>query len=178
MKILTDKAPTVNVASILTQDEMAGITEYIHHYPQARAAVLDALKLVQKRNGWVDDAQVAAVANMLDIAISDVEGVATFFNRIYRSPVGEHVILICDSVACYLTGYEQLAQSFKDNLGIEFGQTTLDGKFTLLPSCCLGNCDKGPAVLIGEDTYGPVLPEEVPELLAYYAGELDEGAVA
>ena len=52
---------------------------------------------------WLgDDAQVAAVANMLDIAISDVEGVATFFNRIYRSPVGEHVILICDSVACYL----------------------------------------------------------------------------
>ena len=169
MKIVTDKTPKVDVASILTSAEIAGIDEYIHHYPQARAAVLDALKLVQKRNGWVDDAQVAAIANMLDIATADVEGVATFFNRIYRSPVGRHVILICDSIACYLTGYEALADAFKRELGIEFGQTTADGRFTLLPICCLGNCDKGPSVLIDEDTYGPVLPSEVLMLLEQYA---------
>ncbi len=169
MKIVTDKTPKVDVASILTSAEIAGIDEYIHHYPQARAAVLDALKLVQKRNGWVDDAQVAAIANMLDIATADVEGVATFFNRIYRSPVGRHVILICDSIACYLTGYEALADAFKRELGIEFGQTTADGRFTLLPICCLGNCDKGPSVLIDEDTYGPVLPSEVSMLLEQYA---------
>ncbi|MDH2273541.1 NADH-quinone oxidoreductase subunit NuoE [Moraxella porci] len=169
MKIVTDKTPKVDVASILTSAEIAGIDEYIHHYPQARAAVLDALKLVQKRNGWVDDAQVAAIANMLDIATTDVEGVATFFNRIYRSPVGRHVILICDSIACYLTGYEALADAFKRELGIEFGQTTADGRFTLLPICCLGNCDKGPSVLIDEDTYGPVLPSEVLMLLEQYA---------
>lgn len=169
MKIVTDKTPKVDVASILTSEEIAGIDEYIHHYPQARAAVLDALKLVQKRNGWVDDAQVAAIANMLDIATADVEGVATFFNRIYRSPVGRHVILICDSIACYLTGYEALADAFKRELGIEFGQTTADGRFTLLPICCLGNCDKGPSVLIDEDTYGPVLPSEVSMLLEQYA---------
>ncbi|OOS25744.1 NADH-quinone oxidoreductase subunit NuoE [Moraxella pluranimalium] len=169
MKIVTDKTPKVDVASILTSEEIAGIDEYIHHYPQARAAVLDALKLVQKRNGWVDDAQVAAIANMLDIATTDVEGVATFFNRIYRSPVGRHVILICDSIACYLTGYEALADAFKRELGIEFGQTTADGRFTLLPICCLGNCDKGPSVLIDEDTYGPVLPSEVSMLLEQYA---------
>ena len=169
MKIVTDKTPKVDVASILASAEIAGIDEYIHHYPQARAAVLDALKLVQKRNGWVDDAQVAAIANMLDIATTDVEGVATFFNRIYRSPVGRHVILICDSIACYLTGYEALADAFKRELGIEFGQTTADGRFTLLPICCLGNCDKGPSVLIDEDTYGPVLPSEVSMLLEQYA---------
>ena len=169
MKIVTDKTPKVDVASILTSAEIAGIDEYIHHYPQARAAVLDALKLVQKRNGWVDDAQVAAIANMLDIATADVEGVATFFNRIYRSPVGRHVILICDSIACYLTGYEALADAFKRELGIEFGQTTADGRFTLLPICCLGNCDKGPSVLIDEDTYGPVQPDEVAQLLELYA---------
>ena len=169
MKIVTDKTTKVDVASILTSAEIAGLDEYIHHYPQARAAVLDALKLVQKRNGWVDDAQVAAIANMLDIATADVEGVATFFNRIYRSPVGRHVILICDSIACYLTGYEALADAFKRELGIEFGQTTADGRFTLLPICCLGNCDKGPSVLIDEDTYGPVLPSEVSMLLEQYA---------
>ncbi len=168
MKIVTDKTPKVDVEAILTSEEIAGIDEYIHHYPQARAAVLDALKLVQKRNGWVDDAQVAAIANMLGIAIADVEGVATFFNRIYRQPVGRHVILLCDSIACYLTGFEEVEQALKQALGIDYGQTTIDGRFTLLPVCCLGNCDKGPSILIDEDTYGPVKADEVLTLLEYY----------
>lgn len=168
MKIVTDKTPKVDIYSILTADEIVGIKEYIHHYPQPRAAVLDALKLVQRRNGWVNDAQVAAIANMLSIAVADVEGVATFFNRIYRMPVGRHVILLCDSIACYLTGFEQLESQFKSELGIDYGQTTPDGRFTLLPICCLGNCDKGASVLIDEDTYGPVRPDEVKYLLEQY----------
>lgn len=168
MKIVTSHTPKVNIQAILTPDEIAGINAYIHHYPQPRAAVLDALKLVQKRSGWVNDAQVHAIANMLSIAAADVEGVATFFNRIYRMPVGRHVILLCDSIACYLTGYEPLAAAFKQFLGIEYGQTTKDGRFTLLPICCLGNCDKGASVLIDEDTYGWVTPEDVPLLLEQY----------
>lgn len=169
MKIVTDKAPKVDVASILTAAEIAAIHEFMHHYPHARAASLDSLKIVQKRNGWVDDAQVNAIANMLDVPVTDIDGVATFFNRIYRQPVGRHVILICDSVACYLTGYEALSTAFRTQLGIEYGQTTTDGRFTILPICCLGNCDKGPAVLIDEDTYGPVQPDEVAQLLELYA---------
>lgn len=168
IKIVSDKAPKVEVQSILTAEEITAIHEFMHHYPHARAASLDALKVVQKRNGWVDDAQVNAVANMLDVPVTDVEGVATFFNRIYRSPVGRHVILICDSVACYLTGYEALSAELQKQLGIGYGQTTPDGRFTLLPICCLGNCDKGPAVLIDEDTYGPVTPAEVTQLLELY----------
>lgn len=168
MKIVTDKTPKVDIHAILTPQEIDGIHHHIHHYPQPRAAVLDALKLVQKRNGWIDDAQLHAIAYMLDIPPSDVEGVATFFNRIYRMPVGRHVILICDSIACYLTGYEALADTFKRTLGIEYGQTTSDGRFTLLPICCLGNCDKGTSVLIDEDTYGSVTPDDVPLLLEQY----------
>ncbi|CAM4059503.1 NADH-quinone oxidoreductase subunit NuoE [Psychrobacter arenosus] len=168
IKIVSDKAPKVDIQSILTAEEITAIHEFMHHYPHARAASLDALKVVQKRNGWVDDAQVNAVANMLDVPVTDVEGVATFFNRIYRSPVGRHVILICDSVACYLTGYEALSAELQKQLGIGYGQTTPDGRFTILPICCLGNCDKGPAVLIDEDTYGPVTPAEVTQLLELY----------
>lgn len=169
MKIVSDKTPKVDVANILTANEIAAIDDFMHHYPQARSASLDALKIVQKRNGWVDDAQVNAIANILDIPVTDIDGVATFYNRIYRQPVGRHVILICDSVSCYLTGYEALSAAFKTELGIEYGQTTADGRFTILPICCLGNCDKGPAVLINEDTYGPVQPDEVAQLLELYA---------
>ena len=169
MKIVSDKTPKVDVASILTTSEIAAINEFMHHYPQARAASLDALKIVQKRNGWVDDAQVNAIANILEVPVTDIEGVATFYNRIYRQPVGRHVILICDSVSCYLTGYDALSVAFRAELGIEYCQTTADGRFTILPICCLGNCDKGPAVLIDEDTYGPVQPDEVAQLLELYA---------
>ncbi len=169
MKIVSDKTPKVEVASILTAAEIDAIHEFMHHYPHPRAASLDALKIVQRRNGWVDDAQVNAIANILDIPVTDIDGVATFFNRIYRQPVGRHVILICDSIACYLTGYEALSNAFKAELGIDYGQTTADGRFTILPICCLGNCDKGPAVLIDEDTYGPVQPNEVAQLLELYA---------
>ena len=169
MKIVTDKAPKVDVESILTSAEITAIHDFIHHYPHARAASLDSLKIVQKRNGWVDDAQVNAIANLLDIPVTDLDGVATFFNRIYRQPVGRHVILLCDSVSCYLTGYEALSAELRAQLGIDYGQTTSDGRFTILPICCLGNCDKGPAVLIDEDTYGPVQPDEVAQLLELYA---------
>ncbi len=169
MMILTDKKPRVQIENILTAQEIHDIEHYMHHYPDPRAASLDALKIVQKRNGWVDDAQVAGVAQMLGIAVTDVEGVATFYNRIYRQPVGRHVILLCDSIACYLMGSEDLAAGLMDHLGIRYGQTTPDGRFTLLPICCLGNCDKAPTIMIDEDTLDLVSIQQIPELLEDYA---------
>ncbi|XID75496.1 NADH-quinone oxidoreductase subunit NuoE [Alkanindiges sp. WGS2144] len=168
MMILTDKKPRVNVEAILTAQEIHDIEHYIEHYPDPRAASLDALKIVQKRNGWVDDAQVAAIGQVLGISAADLEGVATFYNRIYRRPVGRHVILLCDSIACYLMGAEPLADTFKKHLGIDYGQTTADGRFTLLPICCLGNCDKAPTLMIDEDTHDLVAASNIPALLEQY----------
>jgi len=158
----------IDVNAVLTADEQAALHEFMHHYPDSRAASLDALKHVQKKNGWVNDEQVVAVAAVLGISVPDVEGVATFYNRIYRQPVGRHVILLCDSIACYLMGNESLAEVFKRKLGIQYGQTTPDGRFTLLPICCLGNCDKAPSLMIGEDTFGLVSEAQVDELLEQY----------
>jgi len=94
--------------------------------------------------------------------------VATFYNLIFRQPVGRHVIMICDSISCYLTGYEQILAYLKKTLGVEFGQTTLDNRFTLLPICCLGNCDNGPAMRINSDYHGRLTPERVDAILAEY----------
>lgn len=168
MMILTDKTPRVHVAEILTSDELHEIEHFMHHYPYPRAACLDALKIVQRRNGWVDDAQLHAIAQVLSMSVADLEGVATFYNRIYRRPVGRHVILLCDSIACFLMGAETLAEAFQRELGIGFGQTTPDGRFTLLPICCLGNCDKGPTLMIDEDTHGLVAVSSVKQLLEKY----------
>ena len=144
------------------------ILHAIHHYDDARAASIDALKIVQKRHGWVPDEAIDAIAGILGIPGSDVEGVATFYNLIFRRPVGRHVIKVCDSIGCFLTGYEELTAAIKKHLAIEYGQTTADGRFTLLPICCLGNCDKGPTLMIDNDTHGPVSVADVPALLERY----------
>jgi NADH-quinone oxidoreductase subunit E len=144
------------------------ILHSIEHYDDARAASIDALKIVQKRHGWVPDEAIAAIGDILGIPSADVEGVATFYNLIFRKPVGRHVIKVCDSIGCFLTGYDDLISAIKQDLNIDYGQTTADGRFTLLPICCLGNCDKGPTLMIDDDTHGPVTRTQVATLLEQY----------
>jgi NADH-quinone oxidoreductase subunit E len=152
----------------LHQDDREEILHCIEHYEDPRAASIDALKIVQKRHGWVPDEAIPAVGKILGITNADVEGVATFYNMIFRKPVGRHVIKVCDSIGCFLTGYEDIITAIKQQLGIEYGQTTPDGRFTLLPVCCLGNCDKGPTLMIDDDTHGPLTVNEIPALLERY----------
>lgn len=153
----------------LHADDCAAITHEAAQYDDPRAAVIEALKLVQKRHGWVPDAAVPAIAQALGVSSTEVEEVATFYNLIFRQPVGRHVIKLCDSVSCYLTGYEDVASALKHKLGVDFGQTTADGRFTLLPICCLGACDKGPVAMIDDDTHGRLDPASLDSILERYA---------
>ncbi len=137
---------------VLSHSERSAIEHEIHHYEDARAATIEALKIVQKERGWVPDGAIPAIAAQLGIPASDVEGVATFYSQIFRQPVGRHIIRLCDSVVCFITGYQSVLQALESQLGIGLGQTTPDGRFTLLPVCCLGNCDKGPTLMIDDDT--------------------------
>ena len=152
----------------LHPDDRAAIEHEIGHYEDARAASIEALKIVQHRHGWVPDGAIGAIGEVLGIPATDVEGVATFYNLIFRRPVGRHVIKVCDSVSCFLTGYEEVKQSFVAKLGVELGHTTPDGRFTLLPICCLGACDKGPVLMIDQDTHFDVAPDKIDALLEAY----------
>lgn len=153
---------------VLSPAECAAIEHEMAHYEDARAASIGALKIVQDARGWVPDGAIAAIGRMIGIPASDVEGVATFYNLIFRQPVGRHVIKVCDSIACFLTGYDELKAALCAELGIELGQTTADSRFTLLPICCLGNCDKGPTLMIDDDLHGPLTPTAVRDLLETY----------
>jgi NADH-quinone oxidoreductase subunit E len=153
---------------VLHADDRAAIEHETHHYEDPRAASIEALKIVQHRHGWVPDGAIAAIGEVLGIPGADVEGVATFYNLIFRRPVGRHVIKLCDSVSCYLTGYDDVKKAFSDRLGVGLGQTTADGRFTLLPICCLGACDKGPVLMIDQDTHFDVAPDRINELLERY----------
>lgn len=161
------KSPAADT-SFFSEDELAAIRHGMMHYEQPRAACIDALKVVQATHGWVPDAAIPAIASLLGITEADVESVATFYSMIFRQPVGRHVIKICDSIACYLTGYEEVIAAVRDATGLDWGQTSEDGRFTLLPVCCLGNCDKAPSLMIDDDTWGPVAPDDIAALLERY----------
>jgi NADH-quinone oxidoreductase subunit E len=149
-------------------DDFVSIEAEIGHYEDPRAASIGALKIVQRRHGWVPDAAIPAIGKVLGIPASDVESVATFYNLIFRRPVGRHVIKLCDSVACFLTGYEAVRDELCKQLGVGFGQTTADGRFTLLPICCLGACDRGPTLMVNDETHFGVSPQDIAHLLERY----------
>ena len=171
----TDNAPAASALIArsagdftLSAAELAEIRHELAHYEDPRAASIEALKTVQKHRGWVPDGAIGAIAAVLGIGPAEVEGVATFYNMIFRRPVGRHVIKVCDSISCFLTGYEELCAAIERHTGLRYGETGADGRFTLLPVCCLGNCDKGPTLMIDDDTHGPVTAAEVPALLERY----------
>lgn len=97
-----------------------------------------------------------------------LDSVSTFYNLLFRKPVGRHVILICDSISCWVMGYKPLLQNISDKLQVKLGETTSDGRFTLLPNCCLGTCDCAPAFMIDNDLYRNVTTDQLDEILKKY----------
>jgi NADH-quinone oxidoreductase subunit E len=153
---------------MLTEQEKHEILEETKLYPYPNAACLDALKIVQHHRGWVDDDSVKDIAEVLGMSADEVDGVATFYSRIYRKPVGRHVILLCDSVSCMIMGYNSIYDHLSKRLRIQFGETTKDGRFTLLPISCLGNCDVAPSMMIDYELYNKLSIEYVDEIIEKY----------
>jgi NADH-quinone oxidoreductase subunit E len=157
-----------DVSMRLTREEMEAIDQEVRVVPHKKAAVIEALKIVQQHRGWISDESVEAIAAYLEVSPAEVDSVATFYNLIFRKPVGRHVILLCDSISCYVMGYQKIYTALQQQLNIKFGETTQDKRFTLLPNACLGCCDHAPALMIGSDLYSDVRVEEIPAILASY----------
>jgi NADH-quinone oxidoreductase subunit E len=138
---------------VLSNSELEQINAEIAHVPYRSAVAIDALKIVQAHRGWVSDESLRAIARHLEMSAEELEGVATFYNLIYRRPVGDKVILLCNSITCWIKGCDQLGQQISQQLGIEPGETTADGRYTLLPVTCLGACDKAPVMMVGDDLH-------------------------
>ncbi|MCU7548093.1 NADH-quinone oxidoreductase subunit NuoE [Chitinophagaceae bacterium LB-8] len=153
---------------MLSESEIHAIDHEVSLVPHKKAAVIEALKVVQQHHGWVSDEKLEEVAAYLDMSPAEVDSVATFYNLIFRKPVGRHVILLCDSISCYVMGYKKLYEALHEHLHIKFGETTPDGRFTLLPNACLGCCDHAPALMVGEDLYRDVQVQDLENILAQY----------
>jgi NADH-quinone oxidoreductase subunit E len=153
---------------MLTPEEIRELETGLEIYPQKQAGGVDALKIIQRRRGWISDETLRDVAGFLGMTAEELDGVATFYPVIFRRPVGRHIIRICDSVSCWIVGYEQVYRRLVETLGVRLGETTGDGRFTLLPSACLGVCEHAPALLIDGDLIADWNPENVEQVLARY----------
>ncbi len=156
------------LADKLTDEEISEIREELAHYDQRQAASIEALRIVQRHRGYVSDESLAAIAEVLGISTADLDGVATFYNLVYRKPVGRHVVLACNSISCYLLGAEGVRDHLSRALGVKVGETTPDGRFTLLPIVCLGACDHGPTMMVDGDLHGDLDPARIDSILEKY----------
>lgn len=145
---------TVEPAAGLTAPERAAIEAMAAHHHGRSGASIEALKYVQSRYRWVCDAHLAEIAGLLGMPVAELEGVATYYNLIFRRPVGERVIFLCDSVSCWIMGRDSVNRHICERLGIRPGETSADGAYTLLPIVCLGHCDHAPAMLLGDELHG------------------------
>ncbi len=153
------------MTTLLTTEEIETLTAKAATIPHPMEMVVDVLRAIQDRNGWVPDEGIELAARILGTSPLKVEEIATFYDKIYRQPVGRKVIHLCDSICCWGVGGEEIARHLQQSLGIGFGETTPDGVFTLLPTCCLGACGKAPAMMVGLTTYGNLTPERIDEIL-------------
>lgn len=150
---------------MLTQQEIHEIRELAHSFPNKQAAAPEALHLAQHTRGWISDEILTEIAALLDMSAHELDSVATFFNHIFRRPVGKHVIRICDSVSCYIMGYGPLLDYLQKRLGIRLGQTTPDGLFSLIPNACLGACDKAPTMMVDTTLHIYLTKEKIDVIL-------------
>lgn len=150
---------------VLTPDELALFDYGLATEENPRSACVAAMKFIQDRRGWVDDEAMKWLAGKLEMNLSDLESVATFYSLIFRKPVGKHVILMCDSVSCWVMGCETVRDHLRHRLGIDLGQTTPDQRFTWLTIPCLGACDIAPAMMVDEVLFGPLTPEFIDTII-------------
>ena len=152
----------------LSDEEVALIEHECAHLPDRQSAAIDAMMIVQKHRGWVSDASLAAIGRLLGMSVAALDAITTFYNRIFRQPVGRHVVMVCDSVSCYILGADGLARDIQAHLGIGYGETTPDDRFTLLPIVCLGACDKAPTMLIDEELIENVQSADLAEVFGRF----------
>ncbi|MFT4819885.1 MAG: NADH-quinone oxidoreductase subunit E [Candidatus Pseudothioglobus sp.] len=155
---------TDNIIDSLSMHEVDEIETLVSHLPDRQSAAIDALKIVQQHRGWISDQSLSAIANLLGMSTAALDAIATFYNLIYRRPVGEQVILVCDSVSCWIMDGDSVCESIQSRLQIGLGETTADGKYTLLPVTCLGACDHAPTMMVGDTLHADLTVDSINEV--------------
>jgi len=160
---LEDEGP----AFAYTPENRARLDEIVKRYPpdRKRSAVLPALYLVQKQQGYITANGIRAVAEALDITRADVEDVVSYYSMFYRKPVGTFVVNVCRTLSCAINGAERVTEEIVRKLGIKPGETDASGTFTLMEVECLGACDRAPVVMVNDAWHECQKPEDLSKLI-------------
>jgi len=162
----TDNWPQVEADSkAALPSEVVDFIEKCRQMDHPDSRLIAVLHCLQGKAGHLAARQLDAVAQLMHIPAAKVAGVATFYHFFHLTPRGQFAINVCMGTACYVKGADKVADKLREELGIDFGQTTSDGLFSLHSTCCLGTCGLAPVVMINEDVYPKVTPDQVPSLL-------------
>ncbi len=150
---------------LLNQESKDRIRELMGKYPKARSAILPALHVVQEQLGWVPEEAQAEVAEMFGMPPAEVRSLVTFYYMYHRKPVGRYVLKVCRSISCWLRNSEGVEHALCEHLGVETGEMTEDGLFTVVHGECLAACVGAPVIQVNDRFVENLLPEKVPELI-------------
>ena len=150
---------------MLSQAANQQIQALINKYPRKRSALIPSLQLAQKEAGYLSNDTICEIARIFELTPNEVYEVATFYTMFYKKPVGKYVIQVCTNISCLLCNAEDIVSHLTGKLGIRFGETTPDGKYTLLETECLGSCGTSPVIQINETYYEELTPEKVDQIL-------------
>jgi NADH-quinone oxidoreductase subunit E len=153
------------VSFSLSEKGLQKIDAVILRYPQKNAALLPVLQIIQREQGLVSPEAVDWTSAKLGLSRVQINEVLSFYTLLRRKAAGRYVIQVCRNISCYLNGGEDLLKHLEAKLGVRAGETTPDGKFTLLVAECLGNCDHAPCLMINDDDFGPVTPDLIDGVL-------------
>jgi NADH-quinone oxidoreductase E subunit len=141
------------------------IQALMNKYPRKRSALIPSLQLAQKEVGYLSNETICEIARIFELTPNEVYEVATFYTMLYKKPVGKYVIQVCTNISCLLCNAEDILSHLTGKLGIRPGETTPDGKYTLLEAECLGSCGTSPVIQINETYYEELTPEKVDQIL-------------
>lgn len=151
---------------MLSEAVVEKINKEAAKYPTRQAVVKSALRYAQQERGFVDDAVVRDVADLLGMQPIQVMEVATFYDLFYTQPVGRHQLRVCTNISCMLRGSDEVVAHLRERLGIDPGETTRDGRFTLFEVECLGACGGAPMMMVGDRYFENLTPEGIDGILA------------
>lgn len=145
------------------------LQESIETHRNERGALMPVLQAAQSIFGYVPQDVQIKIAEGLNVPLTEVYGVATFYSQFALEAMGEHVIGVCLGTACYVKGAQKIMDKLASELRVEIGRSTADNKFTLNATRCLGACGLAPVMMIGEEVYGRLKPDDIPGIIAKYA---------
>lgn len=150
---------------MLTEKTRQAILDLQKKYPEKRSALIPALHIAQEEVGFLPSEVQQEVANLFNLALTEVHGVVTFYDMFHEEPVGKHLLHVCKNVSCMLRGGDAVLEKLCQKLQVKPGETTADGEFTVLPSECLGACDRAPMWIVDEKVVGPIAEADIDQVL-------------